>query len=134
MPAVLFELIYGYLYLKGRGGGYPSLAAVGRLLGIDRVTARQRMWKAVRLGLLADPGFFPRKKDWCILTDRGAEAFTAICDGNEIAPIGKCTYLSTNRDLFPECVKYQTLSMSDYRRYFKALEDGYATPRESQSS
>jgi hypothetical protein len=129
MPATLFEFIYSYLYLMGKLGKPPSNTELCKLLEIDNCTGLQRKNRCIALGYIVDPGYLPVGKDWCVLTDKGAEAFTAVLDGVDKVYMADGQYLCVKRDHLPDGIVYSDLSRKEYRQYMKALSDnGYATP------
>lgn len=129
MPAHLYEFICAYIWFKNKHGRPPTSDGLAALLDIDRCTALQRKNKLIKLGLIADPGYLPRGKDWLKLTDKGAEVFSAILDGVEPVMITNGVYCCLNRDLFPPMVDYEYLPIPKYRQYMKALSShGHADP------
>lgn len=129
MPAHIFELLFTYIRLKGLLGRPPSNVEVSNELGIDFCTGLQRKGRAVELGYIADPGVNPVGRDWCKLTDRGAEAFMAVLDGVEPVVVHLNSKCSANRDVLPNHIIYEELSMKQYKEYLKALDThGHATP------
>lgn len=128
MPAHVFELLYIYYMLKGQTGKPPSVAAVARTLQIDQCTALQRRDRAVESGIIVKPPLCHAGLEWAVLTDRGAEMFAAVMDGNEEAPVKFGTLLSLDRDLFPDNVRYVYLPLPEYQAYVKELAENAGRP------
>ncbi len=129
MPAHIFELHFVYYKLKEELGKPPTTEACARVLGIDVCTVLQRRDRAIAIGVIVDPGFqHGNGKPWAVFTDRGADAFMAIMDGLEEAPAKPGTLLCTNRDIFPDTLRYVYLPMPEYCAYVKELSGHVRQP------